>query len=98
MAMDRPRYSITLDQELFQRVEDFRFENRYQTRNEATVQLIRLGLEQIDRQRLSLRRGGLPRAPVGTQRTAACRAPGREYVKTAALPIGKGGRSLHRPA
>jgi len=53
MAMDRPRYSITLDQELFQRVEDFRFENRYQTRNEATVQLIRLGLEQIDRQRLN---------------------------------------------
>ena len=53
MAMDRPRYSITLDQELFQRVEDFRFKNRYQTRNEATVQLIRLGLEQIDRQRLN---------------------------------------------
>ena len=47
MATDKPRYSITLDEELFKEVEDFRFERRYQTRNQATVELIRLGLAEI---------------------------------------------------
>jgi metal-responsive CopG/Arc/MetJ family transcriptional regulator len=45
MATDRPRYTVSIDNDLFQQVEDFRFENRYQTRSEATVELIRLGLE-----------------------------------------------------
>lgn len=47
MATDKPRYSITLDDEMFKEVEDFRFENRYQTRNKATIELIRLGLDVI---------------------------------------------------
>ncbi|MCL2697767.1 MAG: hypothetical protein FWE74_06775 [Oscillospiraceae bacterium] len=50
MATDKPRYSITLDDELFEQVENFRFENRFQTRNQATVELIRLGLEVIKNQ------------------------------------------------
>lgn len=47
MAMDRARYTISVNNELFQQIEDFRFDNRYQTRSEATVALIRLGLEQV---------------------------------------------------
>ena len=54
MATDKPRYSITLDEELFKEVEDFRFERRYQTRNQATVELIRLGLAEIKKQQESL--------------------------------------------
>ena len=53
MATDTPRYSITLDEELFKEVEDFRFERRYQTRNQATVELIRLGLAEIKKQQES---------------------------------------------
>ena len=45
--------SITLDEELFKEVEDFRFEHRYQTRNQATVELIRLGLAEIKKQQES---------------------------------------------
>lgn len=48
MATDRPRYSVSVDKELFQRIEDFRFSNRYNTRSEATVELIRRGLDAID--------------------------------------------------
>ncbi|MBO4838700.1 MAG: hypothetical protein J5493_04955 [Lachnospiraceae bacterium] len=48
MATDRPRYTVSVDPELFQRIEDFRFEHRYQTRSEATVELIRLGLESLE--------------------------------------------------
>lgn len=47
MATDKPRYTVSVDNELFQQIEDFRFEHRYQTRSEATVELIRLGLESL---------------------------------------------------
>ena len=50
MATDKPRYSITLDEEMFKEVEDFRFEHRYQTRNQATIELIRIGLEQLKKE------------------------------------------------
>lgn len=56
MATDKPRYTVSVDNELFQRIEDFRFENRFQTRSEATVELIRLGLESLEKEERSERR------------------------------------------
>ncbi len=50
MATLKPRYSITLDEKMFQEIEDFRFQHRFQTRNQATVELIRLGLEALRQQ------------------------------------------------
>ena len=47
MATNKPRYTVSVDDEMFKAIEDFRFENRFQTRSEATVELIRLGLEQL---------------------------------------------------
>ena len=47
MATDRPRYTVSVDKELFQQIEDFRFEHRFQTRSEATIELIKLGLEKL---------------------------------------------------
>ncbi len=47
MATDKPRYTVSVNKELFQQIEDFRFEHRFQTRSEATVELIKLGLEKI---------------------------------------------------
>jgi len=51
MATDRARYTVSVDDDMFKQIEDFRFENRYQTRSEATVELIRLGLEVIEKQK-----------------------------------------------
>lgn len=51
MATNRPRYTVSVDDELFQRIEDFRYEHRYQTRSQATVELIRLGLEALKKSR-----------------------------------------------
>lgn len=45
MATQRKRYMISVDDEMFTAIEDYRFENRFQTRSEATTELIRLGLE-----------------------------------------------------
>ena len=47
MATNKQRYTVSVDNELFQQIEDFRFTRRFQTRAEATVELIRLGLEVI---------------------------------------------------
>lgn len=45
MAADRARYTVSVDNEMFEQIEDFRFNHRFNTRSEATVELIRLGLE-----------------------------------------------------
>ncbi len=50
MATDKQRYTVSVDSEMFQQIEDFRFERRFQTRSEATVELIRLGLEQLKKE------------------------------------------------
>lgn len=51
MATQRQRYMISVDDELFQAIENFRFENRYQTRSAATQELIRRGLEAVRKER-----------------------------------------------
>ena len=45
----KPRYTIVVDKELLEKIDDFRFENRYPNRTAATVALIRLGLESLER-------------------------------------------------
>ena len=50
MSTERPRYTVSVDSELFQQIEDFRFSRRFQTRSEATVCLIRLGLAALERE------------------------------------------------
>lgn len=49
MATSRQRYTVSVDNELFQQIEDYRFEHRFQTRSEATVELIKLGLESLEK-------------------------------------------------
>lgn len=53
MATKRPRFMISVDTEMFNAIEDFRFEHRFQTRSEATAELIRLGLESVKREKES---------------------------------------------
>ena len=36
---------ISVDNEMFRAIEDFRFNQRFQTRSAATAELIRLGIE-----------------------------------------------------
>ena len=48
MATEKQRYTISITDEMFQAIEDFRFKNRYQTRSEATAELIRRGLQALE--------------------------------------------------
>lgn len=52
MATARPRYTVSVNNEMFKEIENFRFENRYQTRSEATVVLIRRGLESLKKEQV----------------------------------------------
>ena len=45
MPTKKPRFIVTVDDDLFDMIEDFRFENRYQNRNAAMIDLIRAGLK-----------------------------------------------------
>lgn len=47
MATEKPRFSITVDEETLQQIEDFRFEKRFPNRNQATIELIKMGLEKL---------------------------------------------------
>lgn len=44
MPTEKPRFCITVDDDLMQEIDDFRFRNRYSSRSKATIELIRLGL------------------------------------------------------
>lgn len=60
MATNKMRYTVSVDNDLFQRIEDFRFERRFQTRSEATVELIRLGLESLKDEHGTTENGPVP--------------------------------------
>ncbi len=50
MPTEKPRYCITVDNEMLKEIDDFRFDNRYNSRSQATLELIRIGLEALKEQ------------------------------------------------
>jgi len=49
MPTEKPRYTVIVDNELLKKIDDFRFENRYPSRSAATLELIRLGMEVLEK-------------------------------------------------
>ena len=47
MPTDKPRFSMTVDTETLELIDNFRYENRYPTRSEAIIALVKLGLEVV---------------------------------------------------
>ena len=50
MSTDKPRFSITVDDDLMKLIDDFRFENRYNSRSQAVVELLRLGIAALEKE------------------------------------------------
>ena len=50
---EKPRFSITLDDELLNKVEDFRHDRRISTRSQAVVKLIEMGLNALEAEQSS---------------------------------------------
>lgn len=68
MATTKKRYMISVDDDIFQKIEDFRFERRFPTRSQATAELIRLGLESLKKEAES--KGGMDNLP---EEESSCR-------------------------
>ena len=49
MPTGKPRLTVIVDEELLKEIDDFRFENRYPSRSAATIDLIRRGIEQLQK-------------------------------------------------
>lgn len=47
MPTEKPRFSMTVDTETLELIDNFRYENRYPTRSEAIIALVKLGLEAV---------------------------------------------------
>ena len=52
MPTEKPRYCIPVDDEMLKEIDDFRFGNRYNSRSQATLELIRLGLQALKEQKI----------------------------------------------
>lgn len=50
MPTQKPRYTLIVDDELLKRIDDFRFDNRFPSRSAATLELIRIGIETLEKQ------------------------------------------------
>ena len=51
MPTSNPRFTLTLPEELLERIDDFRFENRYNTRTEAVLELLKRGLDGVEQEK-----------------------------------------------
>lgn len=49
MPTEKPRFTVIVDEELLKEIDDFRLENRYPSRSAATIDLIRRGIEQLQK-------------------------------------------------
>lgn len=47
MATEKPRILVTVDEDLLQEIDDYRFGNRIKTQSEAVRQLLLKGLEKV---------------------------------------------------
>jgi len=48
MATEKPRFTITVDEDLLKRIDDYRFDNRISNRTQAVIQLIEQALDRIE--------------------------------------------------
>ena len=48
MATDKPRFSLTLSEDVLARIESYQAEMGYATRNKAMLDLVQIGIDAID--------------------------------------------------
>jgi len=56
MPTEKPRYTITLDEDMLKKIDDFRFENRFANRTQATLALIRIGMDALEKEQTEARK------------------------------------------
>lgn len=54
MPTNKPRFSIAIDDDLLKAVDDYKFENRLKSQNQAINDLVRAGLEELNSKKSDL--------------------------------------------
>ena len=49
MSTEKPRFTLTIDEDLLAEIDNFRFEKRYPNRTQAILELLRRGIAQVER-------------------------------------------------
>lgn len=65
MPTAKPRYTVIVDEELLKKIDDFRFENRFGSRSAATLALIRIGMEELEKRQKEAKQSPENTAPYG---------------------------------
>lgn len=47
MPTNNPRFCITVSEDMLEEIDNYRFDNRFASRSQATVELIRIGIETL---------------------------------------------------
>lgn len=50
MGTEKPRFTITMEEELLQAIDDYKFDKKIKNQSKAIVQLARIGLQQVREQ------------------------------------------------
>ena len=50
MPTQKPLYTVIVDEEMLKKIDDYRFENRFPSRSAATIELIKLGMKQLEKE------------------------------------------------
>ena len=53
MPTNNPRFCITVSEEMLAEIDNYRFDNRFSSRSQATVELIRIGIEALKEQEVT---------------------------------------------
>lgn len=56
MKTEKQKFTITCDEELLNKIDDFWFENRFRNRTQATLELIRLGLNAAEKEKENVKK------------------------------------------
>lgn len=51
MATEKPRFTITMDENLLDQIDDYKFTNRIKSQSKAIVELVQRGLNELEKDR-----------------------------------------------
>lgn len=52
MPTEKPRFTVTVSEDMLRQIEDFKFQGRYKTQNQAVIALVEKGIEELERRAL----------------------------------------------
>ena len=74
MPTEKPRFTITMDEELFKKIDEFKYEYRYKNQTQTVLALIEKGIEVLASQNSAVR------AAIEKSPNAAEAAPGEDHM------------------